>query len=210
MQVPQGHQPLHSIRQGAGHGVPVLHHPIDLVDPGDGAGQEVGGSAQSGGGAPYIPHHAGAAFGGPSPPVLPLLCLLASCTVALCLAISFTFARTLWGGGSRCETPNPAVPTPNFTASARAVPWLSRDPVTPSAPFPPSVPPHLHPGLHLVQHSCVQDIDLGLQELHGLLGTESRVRGDVAAPWDCPLQVLWARGGGKGTLHAPHRSPGQG
>ena len=113
-------------------------------------------------------------------------------------------------GGADVRPPNPAVPTPNFTASARAGPWLSRDPVTPSAPFPPSVPPHLHPGLHLVQHSHVPDIDLGLQELHGLLGTESRVRGDVAAPWDCPLQVLWARGGGKGTLHAPHRSPGQG
>ena len=44
-------------------------------------------------------------------------------------------------GGADVRPPNPAVPTPNFTASARAGPWLSRGPVTPSAPFPPSVPP---------------------------------------------------------------------
>ena len=59
----------------------------------------------------------------------------------------------------------------------------------------------------MVQHGRIQDVDLGLQEPHGVLGTESRVRGDVAAPWDCPPQVLWALGGGKGTLRAPQPLP---
>lgn len=45
VQVPDGHHPLCNIGQGAGHGVPVLHHLIDLVDLRDGPGLEGGVSA---------------------------------------------------------------------------------------------------------------------------------------------------------------------
>ena len=56
----------------------------------------------------------------------------------------------------------------------------------------------------MVQHSHVQDVDLGLHELHGLLGTESRVRGDVAAPWDCPPAKCSGHGvGGKAPCVPP-------
>lgn len=61
--------------------------------------------------------------------------------------------------------------TPNHTVTSPSLPA--------PAPCPPasSCSPHLQPGLHLVQHSCVQDVNLGLQDLHGLLGMEI-VRGE--------------------------------
>lgn len=46
VQVPQGHQALHHVGQGTGHGVPALQRLVQLVDLG---GSSWGWSAQPGG-----------------------------------------------------------------------------------------------------------------------------------------------------------------
>ena len=76
-----------------------------------------GGGQRScaGAAAPLPPTHRGL-----PPPALTLLCVSASCTTALCLAISFTFPRTLCGGAAD-GTPNHAVsppPPPSLLAPA--------------------------------------------------------------------------------------------
>ena len=152
------------------------------------------------------PRRTRAAFGVP-PPALTLLWVSASCTVALCLAISFTFPRTLWGGGGSSVRPQTR---PHSPPLPRPWPALARGSVV--APRPPRAgpscrPPHLQPGLHLVQHGHVQDVDLGLQHLHGLLGTGSRVRGDGAAPAAAPPQCC-GHGRGDGDPACPPRPAG--
>lgn len=67
MQVPQGQQALHHVRQTAGHGVPALHHLIDLVDLGDDR-RCGGGSALLGRGCSPPPPHTP---GSPPPPPSP-------------------------------------------------------------------------------------------------------------------------------------------
>lgn len=114
----------------------------------------------------------------PPPPALTLLWVSVSCTVALCLAISFTFPRTLWGGrGADVSLPKSSCVPTKVTAMACDTP---------------QPPPHLQPGFHLVQHSHVQHVDLGLQDLHGLLGT----RGEGVGPWECPPKCYGHRVGG--------------
>ena len=167
MQVPQGQQALHHVRQTAGHGVPALHHLIDLVDLGDDRRCGGGSALLRRGCSPPPPHYRGL-----SPhPVLTLLCVSASCTTALCLAISFTFPRTLCEGVAD-GTPNHAVspPPPHCWRRPRAPP-----PTSPSSP-------HLQPGLHLVQRSRIQHVHLGLQDLHGLLQMESLGEGGQELP----------------------------
>ena len=68
MQVPQGQQALHHVRQTAGHGVPALHHLIDLVDLGGDDRRCGGGSALLGRGCSPPPPHTP---GSPPPPPSP-------------------------------------------------------------------------------------------------------------------------------------------
>ena len=125
-----------------------------------------GVSAPGQGLQPPSPPHTGVS----PPPALTLLCVSASCTTALCLAISFTFPRTLCGGAAD-GTPNHAV-SPPLTAGAGPAP---PPPTSPSSP-------HLQPGLHLVQRSRIQHVHLGLQDLHGLLQMESLGEGGQELP----------------------------